>query len=166
MKKWRNDKNIDQQPRVWVNDCFQVHDFATHEKEIDDIDFSPDSARLLSVSKDKVRYYLWSKIPSIAFAEGHSLGREEGEEARWAWLGESCWRKICFQGLTLSFLKLLTFWGNLYALIFISILLRGWSLGVWRETWGNTKCSRLAIQWDRARCDKKSRKIAPGSFIS
>ena len=31
-----------------------MHDFATHEKEIDDIDFSPDSARLLSVSKDKV----------------------------------------------------------------------------------------------------------------
>ena len=44
-----------QQPRVGVNDCFQVHDFATHEKEIDDIDFSPDSARLLTVSKDKVR---------------------------------------------------------------------------------------------------------------
>ena len=40
---------------VEVNDWFQVHDFATHEKEIDDIDFSPDSARLLSVSKDKVR---------------------------------------------------------------------------------------------------------------
>ena len=71
-----------QQPRVGVNDCFQVHDFATHEKEIDDIDFSPDSARLLSVSKDKVRYYLWSKIPSITFPEGHSLGCEEGEEAR------------------------------------------------------------------------------------
>ena len=31
-----------------------MHDFATHEKEIDDIDFSPDSARLLSISKDKV----------------------------------------------------------------------------------------------------------------
>ena len=39
-------------PSPWF-EC-QVHDFATHEKEIDDIDFSPDSARLLSVSKDKV----------------------------------------------------------------------------------------------------------------
>ena len=110
--------------------------------------------------------YLWSKIPSIAFAEGHSLGREEGEEARWAWLGESCWRKICFQGRTLTFLKLLIIWWTLNALIFNWILLRGWSLGVWRETWGNTKCSRSAIQWDRARWDKNSRKISSGSFIS
>ena len=39
---------------VILNFICQVHDFATHEKEIDDIDFSPDSARLLSVSKDKV----------------------------------------------------------------------------------------------------------------
>ena len=44
-----------------------MHDFATHEKEIDDIDFSPDSARLLSVSKDKVRYYSGSKIPILLF---------------------------------------------------------------------------------------------------
>jgi len=45
--------------RVWsFPDLAKVHDFATHEKEIDDIDFSPDSARLLSISKDK-RAIVW-----------------------------------------------------------------------------------------------------------
>lgn len=45
--------------RVWsFPDLAKVHDFATHEKEIDDIDFSPDSSRLLSISKDK-RAIVW-----------------------------------------------------------------------------------------------------------
>lgn len=45
--------------RVWsFPDLAKIHDFATHEKEIDDIDFSPDSARILSISKDK-RAIVW-----------------------------------------------------------------------------------------------------------
>ena len=36
----------------------KVHDFATHDKEIDDIDFSPDSSRICSISKDK-RAIVW-----------------------------------------------------------------------------------------------------------
>ena len=32
-------------------DLARLHDFATHEKEIDDLDFSPDSNRLCSISK-------------------------------------------------------------------------------------------------------------------
>jgi len=45
--------------RVWsFPELAKVHDFATHEKEIDDIDFSPDSSRLLSISKDK-RAIVW-----------------------------------------------------------------------------------------------------------
>ena len=47
-----------------------MHDFATHEKEIDDIDFSPDSARLLSVSKDKVSLEIKSNwISTFPFRE-------------------------------------------------------------------------------------------------
>ena len=33
-----------------VPDLDRVHDFATHEKEIDDIDFSPDSSKICSIS--------------------------------------------------------------------------------------------------------------------
>lgn len=45
--------------RVWsFPDMTKVHDFATHEKEIDDIDFSPDSSRICSISKDK-RAIIW-----------------------------------------------------------------------------------------------------------
>lgn len=45
--------------RVWAfPDMAKVHDFATHEKEIDDLDFSPDSTKLLSISKDK-RAIVW-----------------------------------------------------------------------------------------------------------
>ena len=36
----------------------KVHDFPEHEKEIDDIDFSPDSAKVASISKDK-RAIIW-----------------------------------------------------------------------------------------------------------
>ena len=32
-------------------DLDKVHDFATHEKEIDDLDFSPDSTKICSISK-------------------------------------------------------------------------------------------------------------------
>ena len=32
-------------------DLARLHDFATHEKEIDDLDFSPDSNKLCSISK-------------------------------------------------------------------------------------------------------------------
>ena len=39
-------------------DMDRVHDFATHEKEIDDIDFSPDSSKICSISKDK-RAIVW-----------------------------------------------------------------------------------------------------------
>jgi len=39
-------------------DLARLHDFATHEKEIDDLDFSPDSNRLCSISKDK-RAIVW-----------------------------------------------------------------------------------------------------------
>jgi len=39
-------------------DLDKVHDFATHEKEIDDLDFSPDSTKICSISKDK-RAILW-----------------------------------------------------------------------------------------------------------
>ena len=39
-------------------DLDRVHDFATHEKEIDDIDFSPDSSKICSISKDK-RAIVW-----------------------------------------------------------------------------------------------------------
>ena len=39
-------------------DLDKVHDFATHEKEIDDIDFSPDSSKICSISKDK-RAIVW-----------------------------------------------------------------------------------------------------------
>merc|ERR1719397_301811 len=39
-------------------DLASVHDFATHEKEIDDIDFSPDSSKICSISKDK-RAIVW-----------------------------------------------------------------------------------------------------------
>ena len=59
-----------------------MHDFATHEKEIDDIDFSPDSARLLSVSKDKVCFdavvLVCRSIHDSIFSEGNSVGCEEG----------------------------------------------------------------------------------------
>lgn len=45
--------------RVWsFPELAKVHDFSTHEKEIDDIDFSPDSSKLISVSKDK-RAIVW-----------------------------------------------------------------------------------------------------------
>jgi len=36
----------------------KVHDFPEHEKEIDDIDFSPDSSKICSISKDK-RAIVW-----------------------------------------------------------------------------------------------------------
>jgi len=39
-------------------DLDKVHDFATHDKEIDDIDFSPDSSKICSISKDK-RAIVW-----------------------------------------------------------------------------------------------------------
>jgi len=39
-------------------DLDSVHDFATHDKEIDDIDFSPDSSKICSISKDK-RAIVW-----------------------------------------------------------------------------------------------------------
>ena len=67
-----------------------MHDFATHEKEIDDIDFSPDSARLLSISKDKVSLVFASMktnlIVSIVqlfhhfchLSESNCVGCEEG----------------------------------------------------------------------------------------
>ena len=38
-------------------DLDKVHDFATHDKEIDDIDFSPDSSKICSISKDKRAIY-------------------------------------------------------------------------------------------------------------
>jgi len=45
--------------RVWsFPDLTKVHDFTTHDKEIDDIDFSPDSAKICSISKDK-RAIVW-----------------------------------------------------------------------------------------------------------
>merc|ERR1719228_2453340 len=36
----------------------KVHDFPEHDKEIDDIDFSPDSSKICSISKDK-RAIVW-----------------------------------------------------------------------------------------------------------
>jgi len=39
-------------------DLDNVHDFATHDKEIDDIDFNPDSSKICSISKDK-RAIVW-----------------------------------------------------------------------------------------------------------
>jgi len=45
--------------RVWsFPDMTKVHDFTTHDKEIDDIDFSSDSAKICSISKDK-RAIIW-----------------------------------------------------------------------------------------------------------
>jgi len=45
--------------RVWsFPEMNKVHDFPEHEKEIDDIDFSPDSAKVASISKDK-RAIIW-----------------------------------------------------------------------------------------------------------
>jgi WD40 repeat protein len=40
--------------RVWsFPDLSKVHEFTTHEKEVDDVDFSPDSAKICSISKDR-----------------------------------------------------------------------------------------------------------------
>lgn len=45
--------------RVWsFPELNKVHDFQTHEKEVDDVDFSPDSSKLGSISKDK-RAIIW-----------------------------------------------------------------------------------------------------------
>jgi len=45
--------------RVWsFPELNKVHDFQTHEKEVDDVDFSPDSSKLASISKDK-RAIIW-----------------------------------------------------------------------------------------------------------
>ena len=42
--------------RVWsFPELSKVHEFTTHEKEIDDVDFSPDSARICSISKDRYK---------------------------------------------------------------------------------------------------------------
>ncbi|XP_023346475.1 general transcriptional corepressor tupA [Eurytemora carolleeae] len=39
-------------------DLSKVHEFTTHEKEVDDIDFSPDSSKAASISKDR-RALVW-----------------------------------------------------------------------------------------------------------
>ena len=40
--------------RVWsFPELSKVHEFTTHEKEIDDVDFSPDGAKICSISKDR-----------------------------------------------------------------------------------------------------------------
>jgi len=45
--------------RIWAfPDLSKVHEFTTHEKEIDDIDFSPDSSKAASISKDR-RCLVW-----------------------------------------------------------------------------------------------------------
>jgi len=45
--------------RIWsFPDLAKVHEFASHEKEIDDIDFSPDNLKVASISKDR-RGIVW-----------------------------------------------------------------------------------------------------------
>jgi len=45
--------------RVWsFPELSKVHEFPTHDKEIDDIDFSPDNMKLASISKDR-RGIIW-----------------------------------------------------------------------------------------------------------
>jgi len=45
--------------RIWsFPDLSKVHEFTTHEKEIDDIDFSPDNTKAASISKDR-RGLVW-----------------------------------------------------------------------------------------------------------
>eukprot|EP00094_Tigriopus_californicus_P005968 TCALIF_05750-PA protein Name:"Similar to Preb Prolactin regulatory element-binding protein (Mus musculus)" AED:0.03 eAED:0.03 QI:109/1/1/1/0.6/0.66/6/232/402 len=40
--------------RIWTfPDLFRAHEVEAHEKEIDDLDFSPDNAKILTVSKDR-----------------------------------------------------------------------------------------------------------------
>eukprot|EP00088_Acartia_fossae_P040725 TRINITY_DN4244_c0_g1_i11.p1 TRINITY_DN4244_c0_g1~~TRINITY_DN4244_c0_g1_i11.p1 ORF type:complete len:349 (+),score=41.90 TRINITY_DN4244_c0_g1_i11:150-1196(+) len=50
-----DDSNV----RIWsFPDLSKVHEFTTHDKEIDDIDFSPDSLKVASISKDR-RAIIW-----------------------------------------------------------------------------------------------------------
>jgi len=45
--------------RIWsFPDLAKVHEFTTHEKEVDDIDFSPDNTKAASISKDR-RGLVW-----------------------------------------------------------------------------------------------------------
>ncbi len=45
--------------RVWsFPDLYRTHEIEAHEKEIDDLDFSPDGARLATISKDR-RCLVW-----------------------------------------------------------------------------------------------------------
>ena len=43
--------------RVWTfapnHDLYRTHEIEGHEKEIDDLDFSPDSSKIVTISKDR-----------------------------------------------------------------------------------------------------------------
>lgn len=48
--------------RVWTfapnHDLYRTHEIEAHEKEIDDLDFSPDSSKIVTISKDR-RAFVW-----------------------------------------------------------------------------------------------------------
>ena len=45
--------------RVWTfTDLYRTHEIEAHEKEIDDLDFSPDNAKIVTISKDR-HAYIW-----------------------------------------------------------------------------------------------------------
>ena len=55
--------------RLWTfPEMSRTHEIKAHEKEIDDLDFSPDGARIVTISKDR-RAFVWDVAKGRKHAE-------------------------------------------------------------------------------------------------
>lgn len=55
--------------RLWTfPEMSRTHEIEAHEKEIDDLDFSPDGARIVTISKDR-RAFVWDVAKGRKHAE-------------------------------------------------------------------------------------------------